>query len=261
MTFLCRSTDRGGGTVTAKRSTLNTSGEGSPCIYSTGDITAVSCTGKATGAQIAVVEGKNTITLKNCKLTGAGSDGIMLYQSTSGDADVGTAVFRSSSSTLKSASSGPMFYVTNTDAVIELYTTKLSYRSGILLQASGNDGSRNWGKVGSNGGKVTLNAKKQVLKGDIICDSISSADISLSSSSSFSGAIDNANTGSVSVSLDSTSVWNVTADSYVSSISSAKSDFSNIKSNGYTIYYDSSACISLGGKTIALTDGGKLAPM
>ena len=77
----------------------------------------------------------------------------------------------------------------------------------------------------------------------------------------FTGAIDNANTGSVSVSLDSTSVWNVTADSYVSSISSAKSDFSNIKSNGYTIYYDSSVCTSLGGKTIALTDGGKLAPM
>ncbi len=253
-------TDRGGGTVTASDSVLNTAGEGSPCIYSTGDIKAVSCTGKASGAQIAVVEGKNSVTLEKCSLTGAGSDGVMLYQSTSGDADVGTATFTAKSSTLKSTSSGPMFYVTNTDAVIDLTSVKLSYKSGVLLRASGNDGARNWGKVGANGGNVVLKAKKQTLKGDITCGSISTVDVSLTGSSKLTGTIDGDNTGDVSVSLDSTSVWNVTGDSYVTSVTSAKSDFSNIKSNGHTVYYDSSKCTALGGKTYALPGGGSLTP-
>lgn len=81
-------TDRGGETIVVSDSKLFASGDGSPCIYSTGDITAENCSGKATGSQLAVVEGKNSITLKDCTLIGAGKNGVMLYQSTSGDAAV-----------------------------------------------------------------------------------------------------------------------------------------------------------------------------
>lgn len=255
-------TDRGGGTITVSDSKLYASGDGSPCIYSTGNITAENCTGKATGSQAAVVEGKNSITLKSCNLTGAGKNGVMLYQSTSGDAEVGTAVFTSSDSTIKTTSTGPMFYITNTTAEINLTNTKLVYSSGILLNAAGNN-TNNWGKVGSNGGNVTLNASSQTLKGDITCDNISTVTLNLGEDTTFTGAVDNENTGDVSVTLDSDAVWNVTADSYVSSITDKDSDYSNIKSNGYTVYYDStnSANKSLNGKTITLSDGGKLAPM
>lgn len=254
-------TDRGGGTIKATSSTLNTSGDGSPCIYSTGDITAVKCTGKATGSQIAVVEGKNSITLSNCTLTGAGKDGVMLYQSTSGDAEVGTAVFTATSSKLKTTSTGPMFYVTNTDAVVNLKNTTLSFSSGVLVKASGNN-TNNWGTPGKNGGKLEFNAKKQTLKGDIVCDEISSVDLSLKSSSEFTGAIDTENTGDVSLTLDKSSVWNVTADSYVTSLTDSDSTFTNIKSNGNTIYYDATnaANSALNGKTIYLSDGGKITP-
>ena len=255
-------TDRGGGTVKAVSSVLNTAGEGSPCIYSTGDITAVKCTGEAKNSQIAVVEGKNTVTVSGCTFTGAGKDGVMLYQSTSGDAEVGTAVFTATSSSLKTVSSGPMFYITNTDAVINLKNTKLDFSSGVLVKASGNN-TNNWGTPGKNGGKLEFNAQKQTLKGDIVCDEISSVSLSLRSSSAFTGAADKENTGSVSVSLDSSSVWNVTADSYVTSLTDADSTFSNIKSNGHTVYYDpsDSANSALGGKTITLADGGKIAPI
>ncbi|MCR5168832.1 MAG: hypothetical protein K6C13_16695, partial [Oscillospiraceae bacterium] len=140
-------TDRGGGTIKAASSRLYASGDGSPCIYSTGDITASDCTGKATGSQIAVVEGKNSITLNKCTLTGAGKDGVMIYQSTSGDAAVGTGNFTAYSSTLTTTSDGPMFYITNTDAVITLKNTKLVFGSGILLKASGNN-TNNWGTPG-----------------------------------------------------------------------------------------------------------------
>ena len=255
-------TDRGGGTVTVSDSKLYSSGDGSPCIYSTGDISAASCTGKATGAQIAVVEGKNSITLDKCTLIGAGKNGVMLYQSTSGDADVGTAVFSCKNSALKTTSTGPMFYITNTDAVINIENTKLAFSSGVLIDAAGNN-TNNWGKEGENGGNITLNAVKQVLKGNVNCDSISSAEINLTAGSSLTGAIDTANTGDVSVTLDSTSKWNVTEDSYVTAITDADATYSNIISNGHTIYYSASDSrnSALGGKTITLSDGGRLVPV
>ena len=255
-------TDRVGGTVTVSDSRLYSSGDGSPCIYSTGDISAASCTGKATGAQIAVVEGKNSITLDKCTLIGAGKNGVMLYQSTSGDADVGTAVFSCKNSALKTTSTGPMFYITNTDAVINLENTKLVFSSGVLIDTAGNN-TNNWGREGENGGNVTLNAAKQTLKGDITCDSISSAEINLTKGSSLTGAIDTADTGDVSLTLDSTSKWYVTADSYVTAITDADGTFSNIVSNGHTIYYSASDSrnSALGGRTVTLSDGGRLVPV
>lgn len=255
-------TDRGGGTIVVSSSKLFASGDGSPCIYSTGDITAESCSGKATGSQIAVVEGKNSIILKDCTLIGAGKNGVMLYQSTSGDAAVGTAAFTSENSTLKTTSSGPMFYITNTDAVINLKNTKLIFSSGELLNAAGNN-TNNWGKVGSNGGNVTLNAESQTLKGNVTCDNISTVSMSLASSTVFTGAVDSGNTGDVTITLDKTSKWNVTADSYVTAIVDADSTFSNIVSNGHTIYYSTSDSrnSSLNGKTVTLSDGGKLVPV
>lgn len=78
----------------ATNSTLSTAGSGSPVIYSTGDITLENSTGKATGAQMVVIEGKNTATVTNSTLECSGKGnrnnvdncGIMIYQSMSGDA-------------------------------------------------------------------------------------------------------------------------------------------------------------------------------
>ena len=65
-------TDRGEGTVTVKNSTLNTNGKGSPCVYSTGTISVSDSKGTATDSSCAVIEGKNSITLNNTKLTSYG---------------------------------------------------------------------------------------------------------------------------------------------------------------------------------------------
>ncbi|MFA6938285.1 MAG: hypothetical protein WCQ67_08645, partial [Treponema sp.] len=47
-------TDRGEGTVTVNGGSANTSGEGSPVIYSTGNISVKNLSGKATGSELAV---------------------------------------------------------------------------------------------------------------------------------------------------------------------------------------------------------------
>lgn len=160
-------TDRGAGTVTAKNMKLSTAGAGSPLIYSTGTITVEDSEGTATGAQIAVVEGKNSITVKNSKLSANGignrnnvdNAGVMIYQSMSGDASVGTGNFTAEGSTLTVLESSsqyaaaPFFFVTNTSAVITLSDTTLNFSPDQNLISA--KGTSEWGKSGSNGGTVT----------------------------------------------------------------------------------------------------------
>lgn len=255
-------TDRGEGTLTVNGAVLSTAGEGSPCIYSTGTISVRNSTGTASGAQTLVVEGKNSIDLTECKLKGAGPNGLMLYQSTSGDAQDGTAVFRAADSRLSTTSTGPMIYVTNTDADVTLDNTTLSFPGDILIQAAGNE-TDNWGVPGQNGGTLALTSIHQELEGDVICDGISTVSLYLSEDSQFTGAIDTEHTGKeTSLQLDDSSTWYVTADSYLTTLSNTQKTCGNIQSNGHTVFYDPAHTENkwLKGQTLELPGGGKLTP-
>lgn len=252
-------TDRGEGTVTVTGGTLVTEGEGSPGIYSTGNITATDVTSTASGSEAAVIEGKNSITLTNSILSGAKKWGVMIYQSFSGDAGTGTGTFTMTGGSLK-ALVGPLFYSTNTNGVINLKGVELSNASGILIQA---DGDNQWGTKGSNGANLTVTADAQTLKGDVTADAISTIAMTLKNRSSLTGALNAAHTAkSMTVALDAGSTWNVTADSYVTAITDADSTLTNIRDNGHTVYYDASNTANswLNGKTITLSGGGKLMP-
>jgi hypothetical protein len=241
-------TDRGEGTVIAKNSTLETNGAGSPVIYSTGDISIENTTGNANGAQMVVIEGKNKATVTNSTLTASGKGnrgdidqaGVMIYQSMSGDASTGTGNFTATNSTLsisKDSSyykTAPMFFITNTNAVINLTNTNLNFGSNTLIKESGTTA---WGTSGSNGGTLTLNASKQTLKGNIDVDKISSLTLNLKNSSNYEGTINSANSAkNIKLVLDKTSKITLTGNSYVSSLSDADSSYSNIDFNGYKLY-------------------------
>ena len=266
-------TDRGGGTVNVSNSILKTSGEGSPCIYSTGKISVTSSTGQATGSSAVVIEGKNSATLNSSTLTcngigratgGIDNCGVMIYQSTSGDATTGTGTFTAKNSTITISPSSsvyktsPMFFVTNTSAIINLNKTTLNYGSGTLLKATGNS---EWGTSGSNGATVVLNATNQTLTGNIITDKISSVTLTLKNST-LTSTVNKANKAkSVNISIDASSSWNVTGTSYVTKLTLANNDTSLIKSNGHNVYYSKSANSWLNGKTVTLNGGGKLIPV
>lgn len=159
-----------GGKVTAKNTTLNTSGAGSPLIYSTGKITVEDSTGTAAGAQIAVVEGKNSITLKNddFKTNGNGNRNgvdnaaIMIYQSMSGDADKGTGTFTAENCQFTILEDSPVyketpfFFVTNTTAAIELNNVTATFSPTQKFISA--KGTSEWGEAGKNGGTVNLSA-------------------------------------------------------------------------------------------------------
>ena len=255
-------TDRGGGNISLANSTLTTSGSGSPLLYSTGDIQVSNVSGTSTGSQIAGMEGLNTILISNSTLTSTQTsktasdpiaDGIIIYQSTSGDAESTTgeaASFQAANSTLKSAiTSGSMFYFTNTSANVVLSKTALDFDSSAanLIEAAGND-SNNWGTSGSNGATVNFTGLGETMKGNVDADTISSVNLFLLEGSTWTGAasISANSAGSTSaspltVNVDSTSSWIVNGNSTVSNL--------NVASGGKVV--DDS------GRTVTIVAGGQ----
>ena len=240
--------DRGGGTLTANGGTFTSHGNGSPVIYSTADIIVNNATLLSTKSEGVVVEGKNSITLNNVNLTDTNTTlhgnsetykNIFLYQSMSGDADEGTALFTAKDSTI-TTNKGDTIFVTNTKATISLTNNKIvnNDSSGGFLRIQ----AGKWGNSGSNGGDVTLNASNQVIDGNIYVDSISTLTMKLSNGSKYTGTINGDNTAkTISLSLDSSSSIILTGDTYITSLENTDSSNSNINFNGYKLYVNGTA--------------------
>ncbi len=240
--------DRGGGVLTVNAGNFTSNGTGSPVIYSTADITVNNSTLTSTASEGVVVEGKNSVTLNNVtmeatntKLNGNSETykSIFIYQSMSGDADVGTASFTANNSKIVN-NKGDVIFVTNTNTVIELSNNEIinNDSDGAFLRVS----AAGWGKEGSNGGTVTLNAKSQKIEGDILVNDISTLDLSLEEKSSYVGTINASNTAkTLNVKLSKDSSLTLTGDSYITSLENEVEDNSNINLNGYTLYVNGTA--------------------
>ncbi len=244
--------DRGGGTVNVIGGSYRSSGLNSPAVYSTADITVMNAELTAENSEALVIEGKNAIKLLDCQVSGqmsstqgASSDenvhNVMIYQSMSGDAEIGTSEFSAQGGRITSQN-GDMFYVTNTHCLMTLDGVELideSESGGLLLRVCGNSGRRGWGVARANGGQVELLAKHQHLAGDVQVDSVSTLSLQLTEGSVLTGAInivENAAGGeavpdNVSVSIAEGCAWNLTGDCTISSLENA----GTINFNGHTI--------------------------
>jgi hypothetical protein len=240
-------TDRGGGTVYVDGGTYTSHGLGSPTIYSTAEIHVANASLTSNLSEGVCIEGKNSIELTDCDLTANNTkcnsnasffDTIMIYQSMSGDADSGTSSFTMTGGTLTSKN-GHVFHVTNTNAIINLngVTVVNEDGEGVLLSVC-DDGWSGAGNV------ATLNAKGQTLEGLLLVGSNATLTLNLTDGSAFigtvSGAITNAKgatvsteVGTVNVTLDGTSTWTLTGDTYVTSFTG---NASRVIANGYTLY-------------------------
>ncbi len=235
--------DRGGGEVTVDGGTYTTTGQGSPTIYSTANISVKNATLTAKASEGIVIEGKNSVEIDNCTLTDTNNKlngqsttykNIFLYQSMSGDASVGNSTFTAKNSKIIT-NKGDSFYITNTKAVINLEnnTRTNNDNSGNFLRAK----SDSWGNSDSNGGDVVLNMTKQRAIGNIVIDNISTLDITMKDNSYYEGIINGDNTAKeISLTLDSSSKIKLTGDCYVTSFSNSDSSNSNIDFNGYKLY-------------------------
>ena len=240
--------DRGGGTMVIDGGNYVSNGVGSPAIYSTADIAVSNATLTANGSEAVCIEGLNSIHLYDCDLTGNMSDldqndntwTVILYQSMSGDSEVGNSTFQMDGGSLTSENGG-VFYTTNTESTITLNNVDINYNDDneFFLQCTGNTNQRGWGQAGANGADCHFTGISQDMQGNVIWDSISDLDFYLTDGSSLTGAVvdDESYAGeggegycNVYVSADST--WTVIGDSTVSSL---ENEGTIVDSNGKTV--------------------------
>ena len=226
--------DRGGGTMVIDGGNYVSNGVGSPAIYSTADIAVSNASLTANGSEAVCIEGLNSIHLYDCDLTGNMSDldqndntwTVILYQSMSGDSEVGDSTFQMDGGSLTSENGG-VFYTTNTESTITLSNVDINYNDDneFFLQCTGNTNQRGWGQSGANGADCHFTGISQDMQGNVIWDSISDLDFYLTEGSSLTGAVVDDETyageggdGYCNVYVSSDSTWTVTGDSTVSSL-------------------------------------------
>lgn len=226
--------DRGGGTIVVDGGTYTSNGTGSPAVYSTADITINGATLTATGSEAVCIEGLNSLRLYDSDLTGSMKDdsqndctwNVILYQSMSGDSEVGNSSFEMQGGSL-TAKNGGMFYTTNTESTFTISDVDITYASDseFFLKCTGNSNERGWGTSGSNGADCLFTAINQEMEGLVIWDTISKLDFYITEGSTLTGSIedDESNAGSggngyCNVYIDEGSKWIVTGDSLLTTL-------------------------------------------
>lgn len=243
--------DWGGGTVQVSGGSYESSGYNSPAVYSTAAISVENALLTAHNSEALVIEGKNSITLTNCTVSGSmsaqnsasGSENVhavMIYQSMSGDAEIGTSSFSMAGGSL-TGKAGDLFYITNTHCLLELSGVTLIQEdaSGALMRICGNSASRGWGTAGSNGAQVECTLRGQTLSGNILADTISSLTLALMENSDFTGTLniyENAQggtpvSGNLALTIQEGSTWTLTGDCTLSTLI----NYGTIHFNGFTI--------------------------
>lgn len=229
--------DRGGGTMVVDGGTYTSNGVGSPAVYCTADIAVKDATLTANESEAVCIEGLNSLHLFNCDLTGNMSDlsqndstwTVILYQSMSGDSEVGNSTFQMDGGTLTSKNGG-VFYTTNTESDITLKDVDITYNNDneYFLRCTGNNNERGWGESGANGADCDFTAISQDMEGSVIWDTISQLDFYMTDGSNLTGAIiddesfaGNGGDGYCNVYVSDDSTWTVTGDSTVSKLSNA----------------------------------------
>ena len=229
--------DRGGGTMVVDGGTYTSNSVGSPAVYCTADIAVKDATLTANGSEAVCIEGLNSLHLFNCDLTGNMSDlsqndstwTVILYQSMSGDSEVGNSTFQMDGGTLTSKNGG-VFYTTNTESDITLKDVDITYNNDneYFLRCTGNNNERGWGESGANGADCDFTAISQDMEGSVIWDTISQLDFYMTDGSNLTGAIiddesfaGNGGDGYCNVYVSDDSTWTVTGDSTVSKLSNA----------------------------------------
>ncbi|MCC8103798.1 MAG: hypothetical protein LIP11_16625 [Clostridiales bacterium] len=227
--------DRGSGTMVVDGGTYTSNGSDSPAVYCTAEIAISEATLTSTAAEAVCIEGLNTLRLYDCDLTGMAPDDerndvtwtVIVYQSMSGDSEVGNGTFQMVGGTLTSTNGG-LFYTTNTECTITLEDVEITAADDceFFLQCTGNTNSRGWGTTGSNGSDCLFTAISQEMNGDVIWDSISTLDFYMTDGSTLTGAFVNDETwagnggsGYCNVIISEDSTWIVTGDSTVTSLS------------------------------------------
>lgn len=217
------------------------------------------------------MDGNQEIIATGSDLEGGYLAGVVLFSS----GDYANCKLNATNSILRvHGSNAAAIAVGGTGATIGLESVIIQSESGLLLASNTSTIPQSFlewsspedaGKdIDPAGALVTIT--KSIINGDIVAINGSTIDWNLQEHSAWTGAavLDNiVATGAIGVYLDATSSWTLTADATLQNFTVANNELINIESNGFSIYYNSSAAANswLNGATKALSGGGSLAPM
>ena len=232
--------------TTADQSAAWVSGTGNltainPTVTKSGDATSVT-TSLRTGVNAGVRASGGSIVIVDGSITTAAVGASGLFAT-----GAGTRMTMTRGSVTTTGASSPAVGA-SLGAIVDVARTKLRSSSGTLISAT-------------DASTVTMLAEADSVPGLATADASSIVRLTLTKGSTLSGAVQGA-----SVSLDSTSTWNVTAASALTAFSDpllvTGATVTNVVGNGFLVTYDSARPenAALGGRTYALTGGGSLAP-
>lgn len=250
--------DLKGGTMRVKGGSYTSSGIGSPAVYCTADIEVNDAKLTAENSEAVCIKGLNSLSLTGCDLSGHIQENeqndcdwtVILYQSMSGDSEVGNAVFNMTGGSLTSENGG-LFYTTNTESTFYLNNVNITPSSNneFFLKCTGNANKRGWGQSGANGADCSFTAENQKMEGDVVWDSISNLKFKMTEGSILTGGFiqdescaGNGGSGTADLSIDAESTWIVTKDSRLSgltnkgTIKDADGKAVTIKGSNGTVY-------------------------
>jgi autotransporter-associated beta strand protein len=206
-------TDFGGGYVTmtggSALAAATAPGSHSAAVYSTGVITVKNATVTSLADCGGVIDGANSIILTNTAMTGT-VEGIKLWK-TAPASGAATVILNGGALT---ASSGDGFYVTGTTGNAAL--GNITVESNATVTAS----TGNILKVDSSSA-ATLTVNAATLAGNFVTDSTSTINALLQTNTTMTGAVNAVATGTDNLTIDSTSAWNVTSNSMLTSLTNA----------------------------------------
>ena len=254
-----------GGTINIYSTNIKTTAPSSPLINNNSIVSINNSTGDANGSPVLYTKGSSNTSIYNCefktsanKISSNNYDGAFIIDNqylSNGFEDTSKLLIYNSDITIKNQSkvydSAPMILINNSNTEINLSNNTFDYGSDIFLKLKNTSKSKNM--------RVVLNSSNQIINDDIVASNRSVLEINFNNSQ-FKGNINKSNKANKVSLIINDSTIELTDDSYVSILNNNKDDFSNIKSNGYTLYYDKNLNKKLDGKTFKLSDGGYVKP-
>lgn len=271
----------GGSHITAENTVLHTAGIGSPLWYLTGNssMNAAHNSGNSDLSPALIMDGAKSANIENSIFVTGGVAGMALYNSSpnvSSTARPLLTVALTRSIVAASDTTSPGVWCgrgTNVDLTIS--NSLLTAQSGRLIVADSAtlnqamaafDAPPAAGDVAGCWATVTLQDSN--LSGSLDAQAGSHIDFNCTKNSVWQGSVVGAPAGTpgsgpqVSVNLDATSYWVLTADSYVQGCANANLTLGNIVGAGHTLFYNvtNPANAYLAGQIFNLAGGGQAKP-
>lgn len=238
------------GTIHVYDSVAHSSGIGSATYYAVGTIYAENVLSRSDNGPVVFMDGDQNATLVNCDATAGMLGGVAIFSSQTRASGATLTVKNTKITTLGDTMPGLWFGNTIIDVTLD--SIELVTASDVLVVANYSQITQDFDYYASYAdnsnllpAEVFATVRASTLEGDLVAYNGSTISWTLTDYSAWTGAAYSGyGEAYFDVSLDRHSTWTLTNTTTVQNLTDIDQNLSNIYSNGYTLYYNSSALLS-----------------